>query len=83
MAEAAQRKSDHRIFARVQAPWNLQLFAALNVATGHVQALHTQRCGRVEFLAFMNQVVARYPDREIHVILDNLSIHKPKHDKWL
>jgi len=59
------------------------LFAALNVATGEVQVKHTQRRRRVEFLAFMNQVVARYGEREIHVILDNLSTHKPKHDKWL
>jgi len=59
------------------------LFAALNIATGEVQAQHTQRRRRVEFLAFMNQVVARYGEREIHVILDNLNIHKPKHDKWL
>ena len=59
------------------------LFAALNIATGEVQAQHTQRRRRIEFLAFMNQVVARHGDREIHVILDNLNIHKPKHDKWL
>ena len=31
----------------------------------------------------MNKVVADYPDREIHVILDNLSTHKPKLDLWL
>jgi transposase len=30
----------------------------------------------------MNEVVAEYPDREIHVILDNLSTHKPKRDRW-
>ena len=59
------------------------LFAALNVGTGEVQAQHTQRRRRVEFLAFMNQVIARHGDREIHVILDNLNIHKPKHDRWL
>ena len=59
------------------------LFAALNVATGEVRAHHTKRRGRVELLAFMNQVVARHGDREIHVILDNLNIHRPKHDKWL
>ncbi len=59
------------------------LFAALNVTTGEVQAQHTQRRRRVEFLAFMNQVIARHGEREIHVILDNLNIHKPKHDRWL
>jgi hypothetical protein len=37
----------------------------------------------VEFLDFMNQVVARHPGKQIHVILDNLSSHKPKRDLWL
>jgi hypothetical protein len=31
----------------------------------------------------MNEVVGRYSGRQIHVILDNLSTHKPKHDAWL
>ena len=31
----------------------------------------------------MNQVVAAYPDRELHVVLDNLNTHKPKEDRWL
>ena len=38
--------------------------------------------GSHEFLDFMNEVVADYPHREIHVILDNLSTHKPKRDRW-
>jgi transposase len=59
------------------------LFAALNVATGKVIGCHYKRRRRVEFLDFMNTVVADYPEREIHVILDNLSTHKPKRDLWL
>ena len=59
------------------------LFAALNVATGQVLASHTNRRRRIEFLAFMNKVVSQYGGREIHVVLDNLNIHKPKHDHWL
>ena len=31
----------------------------------------------------MYKVVADYPARTIHVILDNLSTHKPKRDLWL
>ncbi|MEO6058176.1 MAG: transposase [Gemmatimonadales bacterium] len=27
--------------------------------------------------------MAVYPGRELHVILDNLNTHKPKHDRWL
>lgn len=60
------------------------LFAALNVFTGQVKAGHYQRRRRREFLDFMNEVIADYPaEVELHVILDNLSTHKPKHDRWL
>ena len=59
------------------------LFTALNVATGEIKAKHTKRRRRVEFLDFMNAVVADHPDQQIHVILDNLSTHKPKRDLWL
>jgi len=54
------------------------LFAALEVATGQIKAKHTKRRRRAEFLDFMNEVVAAYPDQEIHVVLDNLRTHKPK-----
>lgn len=59
------------------------LFAAFNVLTGQVRGMHAQRRRREEFLAFLNEVVADYPGQEVHVILDNLSTHKPKHDAWL
>lgn len=59
------------------------LFAALNVATGEVRAGHYERRRRVEFLDFMDGVVADHPEKEIHVILDNLSTHKPRFDMWL
>ena len=59
------------------------LFAALEVATGLVKAGHYRRRRRVEFLHFMNRVLAEHPGQEIHVILDNLNTHKPKHDRWL
>ena len=59
------------------------LFAALETATGLVKAGHFKRRRRREFLAFLNEVTASYPDQEIHVILDNLNTHKPKRDRWL
>ena len=31
----------------------------------------------------MNRIVKSYQDTEIHVIIDNLSTHKPKRDLWL
>lgn len=61
------------------------LFAAFEVATGKVTVAHKKRRRRVEFLDFMNNIVAAYRDTDtaIHVVLDNLSTHKPKNDRWL
>jgi len=59
------------------------LFAALNVATGEVRTAHYKRRRRIEFLDFMNSLVADHPDRQIHVVLDNRNTHKPKRDLWL
>jgi len=63
----------------------LNLFAALEVATGAIHTQTTKRKRRVEFLAFMDQVLAELPvveGREIHVILDNYCIHK-RCEEWL
>jgi transposase len=59
------------------------LFAAFDVVTGQVQTGHYARRRRREFLDFMNELVATYPDQQLHVILDNLNTHKPKQDRWL
>ena len=53
------------------------LFASLEVATGLVKAGHYNRKRRKEFLHFMNQIIADYQDKEIHVIPDNFKTHKP------
>jgi len=58
------------------------LFAALEVATGKIIATHSKRRRRVEFLDFMNSVTAAFPNRKLHVILDNLNTHK-KNEHWL
>ena len=60
------------------------LFAAFEVATGKVKAAHKTRRRRIEFLEFMNDIVAAYPaGTAIHVVLDNLNTHKPRNDCWL
>src|SRR3974390_2027850 len=58
------------------------VFPALEVTTGLVRAGHYRRRRRVEFLDFMNRLLAAYPERTLHVILDNLYLHKPKCDRW-
>lgn len=61
----------------------INLFAALNVATGIIQSKTTESKKRPDFQSFMDEVVADIPaSQEVHVILDNYSTHK-KNDAWL
>lgn len=62
----------------------VDLYAALEVATGkvthEVSASHTAQ----DFLSFMKKVVRAYPEQELHVILDNSSAHgTPETRRWL
>ena len=52
------------------------LIAALEMATGRGGAHVHNRRTSVIFLRFMNDAVRTYPDRELHVLADNLNIHK-------
>ena len=55
----------------------LSLYAALDTQTGEVVGKTTARHTSQEFVAFLTDIVVRQPeDREIHIILDNLSAHK-------
>jgi len=60
------------------------LLAALEIASGKVLAHVKQRRTSVNFLHFMDDVVAAFPNRDLHVVLDNLNIHKnDAADRWL
>jgi transposase len=52
------------------------LLAALEIASGQVVAHVKQRRTSVNFLRFLKDVVAAFPQRELHMVLDNLNIHK-------
>jgi transposase len=61
----------------------LNLFAALEIASGQVFAQTTEQKKREDFRRFLDSVVAELPaDKEIHVILDNYCTHKRNTD-WL
>jgi transposase len=60
------------------------LFAALNTQTGEVIGRCFERRRTVEFIKFLDQVIRRYPRKEIHVIVPNLSTHDGDDiNKWL
>ena len=52
------------------------LFAALDIATGTVTGACKPRHRHHEFLAFLKQVARAYPDRELHLVMDNYATHK-------
>ena len=61
------------------------LFAALDVSTGIIHGKTTKTKKRVDFLAFMDDLLKELPseaDIHYHVILDNYYIHK-RCDDWL
>jgi transposase len=61
----------------------LNLFAALEIASGKVTAEFTELKRRVEFLEFTDKIAEEFPpDQEIHVVMGNCRIHK-KCDEWL
>jgi transposase len=55
----------------------LSLYAAFNTQSGEVLGKTAERHTSAEFVAFLTEIVASQPaNKEIHVILDNLSAHK-------
>jgi transposase len=60
------------------------LFAALEIATGTITDRCYERHGKTEFLDFLKRVARAYPQRRLHIVLDNYHTHK--HDdinQWL
>jgi transposase/transposase-like protein len=60
------------------------LFAALEIATGRVTGVCKNRHRHQEFLAFLKHLARAYPDRELHLVMDNYAAHKhPNVGAWL
>src|SRR6202142_3236846 len=60
------------------------LLAALEIASGQVVAQVKQRRTSVNFLRFLKDVVEAFPERDLHMVLDNLNIHKNQSaQRWL
>jgi transposase len=61
------------------------LYAALDVASGHVIADMTERHRAQEFRRFLNLINRSVPEElDVHLVVDNVSTHKtPEIKKWL
>jgi len=56
----------------------VSLIAALSVHDGDVTARTIPKNNSDNFLLFLKSIYRKYPRKEIHIILDNLSVHKHK-----
>ena len=62
----------------------VDLYAALEMATGKVTHKLTETHTAADFISFMKKVVQAYPGEALHVILDNSSSHgTPEVKAWL
>jgi transposase len=62
----------------------VDLYAALNIATGEVAHQCSDSHTAADFLSFMKKVVRLHPRVELHVVLDNSSTHRtPAIQRWL
>jgi len=60
------------------------LFAALEVPTGQVTGMCQDRHRHQEFLKFLRHLADAYPDRELHLVMDNYATHKRREVRdWL
>ena len=60
------------------------MLAAVDIRTGKATTWVNRTRKTADFLTFMNQVVAEYPDQRLCVVLDNLNTHKGEAaQKWL
>jgi putative transposase len=62
----------------------VSLIAALSVHEGEITAKTIEKNNAVNFLSFLKSLERKYLKKELHIIADNLSVHKHKDVKqWL
>jgi transposase len=67
-----------RLTATYKRHGTVSLIAALSVHSGEVSAQTMDRNDADNFLAFLRRLYRQHPHQHLHVIVDNLSVHKDK-----
>lgn len=68
-----------RLTATYKRNGTVALLAALAVHKGEITARTADRNNSQNFLAFLKELYRKYPRKHLHVIVDNLAVHKEKH----
>ncbi len=65
-----------RLTATYKRNGTVGLIAALAVHKGHVTARTMEKNDAANFLSFLKELYRKYPGKQLHIITDNLAIHK-------
>ncbi len=73
-----------RLTATYKRHGTVSLIAALSVHNGEVTADTMDKNNGQNFLRFLKKIYRKYPRKQLHVIADNLNVHKDKEvKKWI
>jgi len=68
----------HHVEATVLKEKYLTLFGAVNIADGDLTKAIYNRSRSREFIFFLEEILKKYPNHTIHIVMDNYSIHNSK-----
>ena len=73
-----------RLTATYKRHGTVSLIAALSVHDGEITANTIEKNNSQNFLKFLKKIYRKYPKKHLHVIADNLNVHKHKDvKKWI
>ena len=73
-----------RLTATYKRHGTVSLIAALSVHDGEITANTIEKNNAQNFLKFLKKIYRKYPQKHLHVIADNLNVHKQKDVKeWI
>ena len=73
-----KEKMPKRLTATYKRNGTVALQAALAVHQGEITAQTIDRNSAENYLSFLKQLYRKYPKKQLHIIVDNLSVHKHK-----
>ena len=73
-----KEKAPKRLTATYKRNGTVSLLAALSVHQGEITAKTVDKNNAENFLLFLKELYRKYPRKQLHVIVDNLTVHKHK-----
>lgn len=79
-----KEKAPKRLTATYKRNGTVALLAALSVHQGEITAKTVDKNNAENFLIFLKELYRKYPRKQLHVIVDNLTVHKHRMvEEWV